>query len=470
MPVDPRKPSYEARRLGELLTALAIKARLGRHDKWPRERIDAVQRHRLAKTINHASQQSRYYREAYSSFIDPAKTPLHELPVVGKAQLMERYDDWVTDPRLRLVQVQQHLETFNGPDGYYGRRYRVLTSAGSSGRRGVFAFASREWATYIAGLLRFTDWIGTAPRIGRRMREATVAAGHPSHATARGAASVDVGLARVLHLDATTPVPELVAALAAFQPDWLHAYPSIAALLADEQTDGRLQIRPRVVSTSSELRTPEMVGRIESAWGHAPYDMYGMTEAGIFAIECERHRLHVLDDEFVFEIVDADNQPVEPGATGDKILFTNLWMRTQPLIRYEIDDRIALSPSRCPCGRPFPVIDTVDGRSDEVLRLPDDRGGVVPIHPMHFRDPMSAERGVRQYEVIHRSTEIVLRLVPDHGADRPALAERVREAVARQLASAGAASPPLRVEFVDVLDRDRDRMSKLKLIRSETSD
>ena len=80
-----------------------------------------------------------------------------------------------------------------------------------------------EWSTCIPGLLRFADWIGTAPRMGRRMRQATIAAGHLARATARGSASIDIGLARVLRLDATTPINELASILDAFQPEWLHA-------------------------------------------------------------------------------------------------------------------------------------------------------------------------------------------------------------------------------------------------------
>lgn len=55
------------------------------------------------------------------------------------------------------------------------------------------------------------------------MRQATIAAGHLARATARGSASIDIGLARVLRLDATTPINELASILDAFQPEWLHA-------------------------------------------------------------------------------------------------------------------------------------------------------------------------------------------------------------------------------------------------------
>jgi len=284
--INLRRPSYEARRLSELARALGRKAAFERHDSRPRFQIEALQRRLLRDTVEHAVKRSAFYRQRYRGLDRPETLPLTSLPVVTKANLMDGFDDWVTDPRLELEALQRHLKDFEGPDGYYLRRYRVLTTGGSSGRKGIFVFSSREWSFYLAHLLRFMDLVGVGFRPGHRIRSATIAAGHPLHATYRGAVSADVGAAKILRLEATSPVGELTEALNEFQPEWLHAYPSIAAMLADQQTEGRLRIEPRVVSTSSELRSPEMTERIAEAWGRRPHDMYGITEAGIFGMEC----------------------------------------------------------------------------------------------------------------------------------------------------------------------------------------
>jgi hypothetical protein len=63
--------------------------------------------------------------------------------------------------------------------------------------------------------------------------------------TFRMAASIDVGLYRVLRLEAATPLAEMVEALNRYQPEFLHAYGSVLGLLAAEQLDGRLRIGPR---------------------------------------------------------------------------------------------------------------------------------------------------------------------------------------------------------------------------------
>ena len=59
----------------------------------------------------------------------------------------------------------------------------------------------------------------------------------------------------------------MVAALNAFQPEALTAYPSVAAALAEERLQGRLRVSPGLVATSSEVQTTDMRLRMTEAWG-----------------------------------------------------------------------------------------------------------------------------------------------------------------------------------------------------------
>jgi len=80
--------------------------------------------------------------------------------------------------------------------------------------------------------------------------------------------------------------------------------------------------------------------------------------------------LHLFEDLAVTEVVDGDNQPVPPGVPGEKVLVTVLFGRTQPLIRYEMSDSITSSDRvHCPCGRPYPLIEGVQGRVEEALEI-----------------------------------------------------------------------------------------------------
>ncbi len=94
----------------------------------------------------------------------------------------------------------------------------------------------------------------------------------PSHMTRQGSATLGVGIHRFMGLPLTLPIQRIVAELNRFQPQYLNAYPSVAARLAEEQLAGRLRLSLTMMSTSSELRTPEMNERLVEAFGVRPFD------------------------------------------------------------------------------------------------------------------------------------------------------------------------------------------------------
>ena len=100
------------------------------------------------------------------------------------------------------------------------------------------------------------------------------------------------------------------------------------------------------------------------------------------ACECGSGRLHVYSQHTLLEIVDGEGRPVPAGVTG-RILVTLLGNRGFPLIRYEIGDVGSLSDVSCPCGLPFPVLQSVEGRALECLT--DSRGNFVsPVYVRHL--------------------------------------------------------------------------------------
>ncbi|AHI29909.1 hypothetical protein AU14_01030 [Marinobacter similis] len=74
------------------------------------------------------------------------------------------------------------------------------------------------------------------------------------------------------------------------------------------------------------------------------------------------------------ELLDTDDQPVKPGEPG-KIVVTDLNNHGMPLIRYRVEDMGVYSEKSCPCGRGFPMLERLEGRVADFLKLPD--GGQV---------------------------------------------------------------------------------------------
>jgi phenylacetate-CoA ligase len=456
------RPRYHARRLGDFARGLSLGRELAAHEEWSRERFEVWQAAWLRGIIGFAVTRSPYYRERFAGRpLDAAR--LASLPTLDKDTLMDRWDDIVTVSGLRLADVEAHLERLERDD-YLGRRFRAMATGGTTGRRGVFVFDRREWSVCLAGFLRWSEWSGTRPRLPR-LRIASVSATSPLHMTARFGMSIDIGLHRVLRLDARAPLDELCAALERFRPDALIGYPSILALLALEQLDGRLAVAPRTVSTTSEVRTPEMTERIRAAWDVDPFDVYGITEAGIFAVDCEHHAgQHLFEDLALVEVVDEEGRAVPDGEPGARMLVTNLFNRTQPLIRYELEDLVTLSPEPCPCGRPLRVIAALEGRTDDVLHLPGAGGGTVAVHPHALRSPLAGFSEVAQYRVVHDREGVHVELVLRATA-RPDTVERVARGLRAALREHGA-DQTVEARPVERLARAPGPAGKLKLVES----
>ena len=285
----------------------------------------------------------------------------------------------------------------------------------------------------------------------------------PSHITRQGAATLSIGLHRVLALPVTLPLPRLVEALNQFQPTYLNVYPSVAMWLADEQQAGRLQLSPQMLVTVAELRTPAMTQRLQDAFGVRPFDVYGSTE-GLFGSECEHHQgIHLFEDTTLVENVDADGQPVPAGQPGARLLVTNLYNLVQPLLRLEVTDLVTLDPDPCPCGRSLVRASTIHGRSDDVLSLAARDGGRVAVHPLQFalltRDPQ-----VREFQVVQDGPALRVLVVPSHSATagNDPLETRLGQAVTQQLLGLGVHDPQVTVERRHELPRSAG--GKLKLV------
>lgn len=429
-----------------ILRLLRRRRVLRAREGWTRGALEAHQAASLRELRDFAVVRSPFYARRHRGLTQRA---LHELPVVTKGELMASFDEVVTDRALRRAEVEAHLAAMRGDELFRGR-YRVAATSGSTGRRGIFLWDEDEWLWVLASYARANDWAGVASGLTRRLRLAVVSSRTPSHQSARVGASLESPWVPTLRLDASDPLPEVVARLNAFRPDALVGYASILRVLAAEQLAGRLRVTPKATMSASEVLTTETRRMLAAAFGAAPFDVYGATETSGIASECDRHRgLHLYEDLVITEVVDDQNAPVPPGAYGAKVLVTVLFSRTMPLIRYEMSDAPRLSAEPCSCGLPFALLADLEGRREDVLVLPRAGGGEVSVHPNVIHralEPMRAsgwqvvqeERGLR-----------VLVAEPEPGFDAAAL----RDTLARELAGQDAVATPIAVESVASIPR-----------------
>lgn len=425
---------------------------------------------RLETLVARARTASRFYGEHYRAAPPGPLGPggLLRLPAVTKPALMERFDDWVTDPAVTRAGVESFVADLDNLGKDFLGRYVVFTTSGSTGEPALLV--QDPGAVTVMTALTYARAAGVLPArlmpriLAQGLRQAAVFAtgGHFLSTTMfeRRLRTHPVRRRFCRFFSVLRPLPELVAELNAFRPAMLSTYASALALLTEEQEAGRLRISPVVVATGGELLLPAVQKRAEAVFDCVVTQAYAASEAMPLALPCRHGTLHVNSDWFILEPVDAAGSPVPRGTRSDSLLVTNLANHVQPVIRYQLGDSVLLGAQRCACGSPLPTIE-VEGRTDEIVRLPGPAGRDIGIVPMSLATVVEETPGVRRFQVLQTTgSALAVRLEVGPGADRDRVWEHVRQRLGELLLLQGCA--PVTLELAAEGPQADPRSGKLR--------
>lgn len=399
---------------------------------------------RLRRLLASARQRSRFYRQRLRHLPDD-ETDLRLLPVVHKPELMQSFDEWVTDPALRLDALRAFMSDRSHIAQPFLGRYTVWESSGSSGEPGVFVQDELAMAVCdslealrrpsLRPLRRFLDPWGWSERI------AFVGAtdGHfASVVSIERLRRLNPMLASQLKsISFMQPIEAMVAQIDLFAPTVIATYPSAASLLAQEKSSGRLRSAPAEIWTGGEYLSPAERRFIRQAFGCPLADSYGASEFLSLAFECSREALHLNSDWAILESVDDEGRPVPAGEFGATALLTNLANHVQPLIRYDLGDRIAVHAERCACGSHLPVIE-VQGRCDDTIFLEGADGRSVRVLPLALCTALEEGAGLFDFQVVQKGPQALDLRTGLRGGDTAEVLRGARHALAEFLGSQGA--------------------------------
>lgn len=413
------------------------------------EALAARQQARLAKLLDAAARGSKFYCERLHGKT-PGTASLSALPKVSKDELMARFDDWVTDPHLKLDQLRAFIADPLRIGESYLDKYLIWESSGTSHQPGVFVQDARAMAVYDAleALRRST------PRplqrsfdpmlITERIAFVGATNGHfSSIVTMQRLRQLNPWMAQGLRcFSILQPISALVDELNAFAPTVIATYPTVAALLADEACSGALHFVPKEIWTGGETLSGTVRRRVELVLGCAVRNSYGASEFMSIGWECSHGRMHANADWVILEPVDEQGRPMPAGQPSYSTLLTNLANHVQPLIRYDLGDQITVHLEVCGCGSSLPVIE-VQGRRDDALVMAGRDGRPVTLLPLALTTVLEEEAGVFDFQLRQRDDHtLVLRLdLQGHEAD----AVMVRCRAALQNFAASQALSPIRV-------------------------
>jgi len=414
---------------------------------WDAATLRALQTARLRELLATAIAKSPYHARRLRG-IDPARFELDDLPslpVMTKPDMMANYDDVPTDRRLTAGAVAAHL-TKAGPEAeLFLDEYLLIASGGSSGVRGMFALSCVEAAEFVSGVLR-PGIRQVAARAGWPLPGPVplliVAAPTGMHATRAINVLLDGTIAATSFAPATLPFEEILKRAAEARPALIAGYPSTLARLADAQAAGQIHLEPQMIISTSEQLKPEHSARIVRGFGMPPSNGFASSEGLVGSAPPGSDVFAFASDLAIIEFVDEHDRPVAAGTPAHHVLVTNLFNRTQPLIRYRLDDQMTAASAP---GNSAHQHASLSGRTDDYLRL----DGVL-VHPLTIRSALLRHPMVTEYQVFSRSGELRVDVV----ANGPIDLANLEIDVTRAIEAAGASGVEVRCREVEQIARD----------------
>jgi phenylacetate-CoA ligase len=239
----------------------------------------------------------------------------------------------------------------------------------------------------------------------------------------------------------------------------LFGYPSAIYLLCQQAVkEGRnlRRLGVKVVFVTGEVLYPHQRELISATLNCPVANGYGGRDSALIAHECPQGGMHVLSDAVILELLDPEGRPVAPGGPGE-IVITDLNSHEAPFIRYATGDIAVMSSRSCPCGRALPLLDAVEGRSNDSIVAPDGRiiNSLALIYSVREID------GIERFRVCQRAVDrfhVQVVRGPDFAGDAE---DRIRRNWAQLLRT------PVSVTFEYLDELPRDKSGKFRHIVSE---
>jgi len=423
---------------------------------------------RLAHLLASAARRSPLYRRLLKGR-DLASLRLPDLPIMRKADLMRHFDDWVTDPEVRLEALRRFIADRSRIAEPFLGRYVVWESSGSSGEPAIFIQDVSAMAVYDAleslrrPLFRPLQRLLDPLCLGERIVFVGATGGHfASTVSIERLRRLYPSLSRGLHcVSFLQPTHQLVAELQALAPTIIATYPSAAVLLAEERVAGRLKVAPHEVWTGGETLSPAMRRFVQQAFRCPASNSYGASEFLSLASECGCGCLHLNSDWAILEPVDERGRAVPAGEASATTLLTNLANHLQPLIRYDLGDRVTPRSRACACGSHLPVID-VQGRSDDTLRLGLPGAQPVCVLPLALSTVLEDDAGLYDFQLVQQGPSELLLNTGMRGEAASSTLRRARATLADFLERQGAAG--VHISCRSGQPRQRGRSGKVQRV------
>ncbi len=422
-------------------------------ETMPREQLQALQSQKLEALLGQIYGQNRFYttklKEAGAAPADiRSLDDLARLPLTTKSELLQAQAD--TPPFGSNATFPESAYTrFHQTSGTTGTPLRVLDTPES------WDWWGRCWGYVLSGAgltaedrlfvpFSFGPFIGFwAAVAGAKQIGALMIPGGGRNSVQR------LSLMRELGATAMCCTPTYALRL--------------AEVARDEGIDlADIPMRITIHAGEPGANVPSTKARIQEAWSAQCFDHAGASEVGAHSFECaeQPEGTHVIESEFIAEVLDPKTGKTVPAGETGELVITNLGRIGYPVIRYRTGDLVRLNPSVCACGRTFARFDGgVLGRADDMVII---RG--VNVFPSAVENLVRRCEAVDEFQVTVFTQREMRELSIDVEVAKTADAEGARAAVAQMLLDALGLRPAVRVVPRGSLPRFELKAKRFKIV------
>jgi phenylacetate-CoA ligase len=349
------------------------------------EQLRQYQSERLRKLVRHAYERVPFYHERFKA----AGLHPENVHTIEDLQFLP-----VTRSDLRNARLDDMLAS-----GTETQNCITIFTTGSSGKP-LCVYLSRSEARFRA-LQQFRALLS----IGFQRNDRLVVLGpelpHRTRIHQR------LGFYYSENMSSVIPIEKQVDRLKKIKPTIFWVYPNALKVLLHEFGDDlNKMIQPRICIFSSDMCDSLIRDRAFQVFHADSFDFYGSAEIGRIAAECRTHEgFHINEDHLILEIT-------ENGVA----VVTALHSYTMPFIRYVLGDILSLGEKPCSCGCSFPLIRSIRGRDNDMIRLPD--GRILPPHGCDYI--LRKYPGIEQFRFIQKRIDLLhlqLATTPDFERD-----------------------------------------------------
>ncbi|WP_045095271.1 phenylacetate--CoA ligase family protein [Legionella fallonii] len=402
---------------------------------WSKDMLQEMRNKKLRDLLRYAKANSPWYQKMLAD-IDVnhfTEDQLHEIPAMNKMTLMKHWDEVVTDRRLSLDMVENHIEKMknNGDTLYLLNSYHALATSGTSGKRCIYVYNWDEWIKFYLFTIRYSSRTNRQPVFSefqnRKWKNAMIVISNAVYAMYSFAQTFKTTLFDQFYIPVTLPTDKIVEKLNYLQPDSLTGTPTTISRLCHEPHIRNLHIRPKRILLSGEPLFPLLRKMIKTTWPDVHISNLYASSEGLFGVSCganpETHAMHLNDDECIIQPVDERGQPINKGVIPHKMYLTNLYLYTLPLIRYEYNDQLELLEKKCVCGVAHQLFAEPVGRPEYNFMYPGD----VFVHHLVFVTPLLLEKNIQEYQVIQTERGVDIKILSTGFINKNQLGTTIRD-------------------------------------------